>query len=89
MTTYDFILRFALPNPTVDPVHFVDALFVAGCDDAVVGVGMSGSIALDFSREAPTAEQAVNFAINAVTSAIPGARLAGISARSWTQILPR
>lgn len=80
MAMYDFILRFALPDPTLDPVHLTDAIFAAGCDDSVVGVGKLGSIALDFSREAPTAEDAVNSAINAVIRAIPGAEFAGISA---------
>lgn len=80
MNTYDFILKFDLPDPTADPFHFTDALFVAGCDDAVVGVGTPGSIALNFSREASTAEDAVNSAIETVIKAIPGAKLTEVSA---------
>lgn len=79
MAIYDLILTLSLPDPTVDPVHFTDSLFVAGCDDAVVGVGMPGSIALDFARDASTAEDAVISAINTVTKAIPGAHLVEIS----------
>jgi hypothetical protein len=80
MTTYDFILRFQLPDTAADPAHVIDAIFEAGCDDAVVGIGTPGSIALDFSRDAPTAEDAINSATNAVIRAIPGAKLAEVTA---------
>jgi hypothetical protein len=55
-------------------------------DDAIIGVGLPASIALDFSREAPTAKDAVNSAIKAVTDAIPGVKLSGVSADF--QIIP-
>lgn len=73
--TYDFVLTFALPDANAAPSDFTDALFEAGCDDATVGVGKRGSIALDFSREAPSAERAVRSAIEDVQRAIPGAEL--------------
>jgi hypothetical protein len=53
----------------------LDALFEAGCDDATIGVGSPGSIALDFAREAASAEEAVRSAIADVRTAIPGAEL--------------
>jgi hypothetical protein len=75
MATFEFTLTFALPDPNADPEDFLDALFKAGCDDATVGVGKLGAIALDFSREAPSAEDALRSAIDAVQRAIPGASL--------------
>lgn len=75
MTSHDFVLRFALPDPGANPGHFLDALFEAGCDDAVIGIGLAGSVALDFSREAASADVAVRSAIEAVMTAIPDAKL--------------
>ena len=75
MTSHDFILRFALPHPGANPAHFLDALFEAGCDDAVIGIGLPGSVALDFSREAESVDVAVRSATEAVMTAIPDAKL--------------
>ena len=75
MTEFDFILKFDLPDPETDPDKFVDALFEAGCDDATVGIGQHGRVALNFTREAATALEAVASAIADVRKAIPGARL--------------
>lgn len=75
MSEYEFTLKFRLPNASVDPEQFVDALAEAGCDDAAVGVGQQGRIALDFIREAPNALQAIVSAVKEVKSAIPGAEL--------------
>jgi hypothetical protein len=75
MTEYDFLLRFDLPDPSVDPERFVESLYEAGCDDATVGIGQQGRIALSFTREAPSATEAVASAIADVRKAIPGAKL--------------
>lgn len=75
---YEFVLKFALADQEVDPSGYLDALFEAGCDDATVGVGKRGSIALDFSREASSAEEAVRSAILDVQKAIPDAELTEI-----------
>jgi hypothetical protein len=47
----------------------------AGCDDALVGTGQPGHIALEFRREAFSAEQALVSALSDVKKAIPCARL--------------
>jgi hypothetical protein len=78
MTSYDFVLRFVLPDPGANPAQFLDALFEAGCDDAVIGIGLPGSVALDFSREAASADVAVRSATEAVMTAIPDAKLAEV-----------
>ncbi len=75
MNDYEFTLTFTLPNEQGDPVQTLDALFDAGCDDAVVGAGLSGSIALEFVRAAASAGDAINSAIANVRQAIPGVEL--------------
>jgi hypothetical protein len=75
MKTYNFVLHFDLPNAKADPEDYLDALFEAGCDDALVGTGEAGVIALDFSREAEDASSALVSAVSNVLTAIPGARL--------------
>lgn len=79
MTEYEFVLRFQLPADTDQPEEFLDALYEAGCDDAVVGVGLPGYISLDFSREANSAQEAVQSAIFDVQKAIHEAKLIEVS----------
>jgi hypothetical protein len=75
MNTYEFILTFKLPDNAYEPEYYLDALYEAGCGDALAGIGQSGCIALEFERKAKSAEAAVHSAINNVRSAIPGAEL--------------
>ncbi len=75
MTNYSFVLNFTLPPGISDPADCLDALFEAGCDDAVVGVGRPGLVGLDFSRDAETAEDALRSAVRDVLKAVPGAGL--------------
>lgn len=75
MKNYDFTLAFSLPDGMDEAGQLTDALFEAGCDDALVGTGVSGVIALDFSREAESADAAIESAIKNVMIAVPGAEL--------------
>jgi len=75
MTEYEFTLKYRLPDAEADPEQFIDALAEAGCDDATIGIGQQGRIALDFTREAASALDAVVSAVHAVKAAIPGAEL--------------
>ena len=75
MNTYEFTLKFTLGDPTGDPDQFLDRLADAGCDDAAIGVGQQGRIALDFTREARSASQAILSALRDVKRAIPEAKL--------------
>ena len=75
MNEYEFTLTFALPENQADAEQYVDLLFNAGCDDAVVGTGQLGSVSLEFMRGAESAADAVDSAIMNVTQAIPGAEL--------------
>jgi hypothetical protein len=75
MKEFEFTLKFAFANPSLDPSDFVEALGAAGCDDALIGVGVKGRIAFDFCREAETAFDAIASAIADIRGVIPDARL--------------
>ena len=74
MKQYDFTLRFALGRPEADAEGFLSRLHEEGCDDALVGIGRPGQIALNFSREASSASEAVLGALEAVRRALPDAK---------------
>lgn len=75
MSTYEFTLKFAVPVRPDHPDDWVERLAEAGCDDALVGTGMAGRLALEFDREAENAEVALQSAIADVHRAVPEARL--------------
>lgn len=75
MNEYEFTLTFDLHNQQADPEQYIDALYEAGCDDAVVGTGLPGTIALEFIREAGSASDAMSSAIANVKHAVPEAEL--------------
>jgi hypothetical protein len=75
MNDYDFSLRFSLQNSSDDPSNYIENLYEAGCDDALIGVGRIGYVLLDFTREAPSAYAAISSAIMEVKLAIPNALL--------------
>ena len=72
---YDFTLKFKLATDDADVDLLLERLGEAGCDDALVGVGQPGRIALDFTREAKSAEAAIVSALVDVKKAIPDAKL--------------
>lgn len=75
MKEFEFTLKFSLPDSTLDPQEYIEALGEAGCDDAIIGIGQKGRIALQFTRGASDAFSAVTSAIKDVKSAIPDAKL--------------
>jgi hypothetical protein len=76
---YEFTLKYRLAAADSDDDELVERLGAAGCDDALVGIGQPGRIALDFSREARSAQAAVVSAMMAVKKATPTARLVEVS----------
>lgn len=76
---YDFVLKFRLPADDADADDLVERLGAAGCDDALVGSGQPGRIALNFTREAASAKRAVISALRDVKKAIPGGQLIEVS----------
>jgi predicted DNA-binding transcriptional regulator AlpA len=79
MNEYAFSLNFHLAGPKTDPEDLLDALYDAGCDDALVGTGIHGTIGLDFQRVASSAGRAIESAANDVKKAVPNAELIEIS----------
>ena len=75
MGNYDFTLTFALGSPDADIDELVERLGDAGCDDAVVGVGRRGRLALGFARGAGSAAETVAGALADVRRAVPDATL--------------
>lgn len=72
---YDFALKFMLTATSPDVDELVERLGEAGCNDALVGIGQTGRIALEFTREADSAQQAIFSALEAVKVAIPEVKL--------------
>lgn len=79
MKEYDFTLKFKLSDSTIDPSIYEDRLFEAGCDDALLGIGRKGFLALDFIRVAESAVEAIESAIENVRASIEDATLFYIS----------
>lgn len=75
MKEYEFTLKFGFSNASINPESFVDLLGEGGCDDALIGVGQQGRIALNFNREAESAITAICSAIADVKSVISDAIL--------------
>lgn len=72
---YTFTLKYQLAAADHDVDALVERLGAAGCDDALVGTGLPGRLALEFTREAKSAEAAVCTALRDVRRAMPGAKL--------------
>lgn len=79
MSEFSFTLIFELPKESQEPLPWVELLGANGCDDALIGVGVTGRIALNFIRQAQTAAQAVVSAIADVKRTVPGARLVEVA----------
>ncbi|MPM35815.1 hypothetical protein SDC9_82409 [bioreactor metagenome] len=72
---YTFTLKYQLADEDRDVDALVERLGEAGCDDALVGMGQPGRLALEFTREAVDADEAVRSALADVRCAVPSARL--------------
>ena len=74
MKEFNFELIFKLVD-NQDSNEYLDILFENGCDDATISTGQLGMLSLSFTREAISAAEAVESAINDVKKAIPSAKL--------------
>ncbi len=72
---YTFTLKYQLTAGDQDPDLLVERLAEAGCEDALVGTGRAGRLALEFTRDAPSAEAAMRSALRDVRRGAPSARL--------------
>lgn len=71
---YEFTLKYRLADDEA-PEALVERLGAAGCDDAVVGTGHPGRLALAFAREADSAQTALQSALDDVRKVLPQAQL--------------
>ena len=74
MNVYEFTLKFAVPTG-IERETLEARLFEVGCDDALIGSGKPGRLALTFDRSAANARQAIDSALRDVRKAVPEARL--------------
>ncbi len=72
---YMFTLKYRLAQAEQEMDALVERLGNEGCDDALVGLGQPGRLALAFTREAETAQLALVSALADVRRAIPTAEL--------------
>lgn len=72
---YTFTLKYQLADDGCTSDELVERLAESGCDDALVGIGQLGRLALEFTREATDAEQAVLSALSDVRRAVASAKL--------------
>jgi hypothetical protein len=75
MNEYNFTLKFNFQDPQAEPNNYVEQLYESGCDDALIGGGKKGCIALNFIRESSSAYAAISSAITDVKKVIPHALL--------------
>ena len=75
MNTYTFTLLL-VPGPELN-ADLEDQLFIAGCDDALVGV-RDDVVFLDFDRQAESPLEAILSAVEAVEAAADGLRVARV-----------
>jgi hypothetical protein len=72
---YEFTLTYQLESTDSDADALVERLGAFGCDDALVGIGQPGRIALRFVRAADTAHEAMTSALADIERALPSARM--------------
>lgn len=72
---YIFTLKYQLDEHDCNPDTLAERLGATGCDDALVGMGQPGRLALEFSRESDSAKEAVRTALADVKRAVPSAKL--------------
>lgn len=66
---YTLTPNYQITSDESDMDVLVERLAEEGCDDALVGVGQPGRLALEFTREARSADDAVESAIEDVRRA--------------------
>lgn len=72
---YIFTLKYRLPDDETDLDALAERLGSGGCDDALAGIGQAGRLALEFTRDASSASEALLSALADVKAIVPHARL--------------
>ena len=79
MVEYGFELKFKLADGRVMTDALGECPGKSGCDDALVGIGQPGRVALHFSRKATCARRAVVSALKDARKVLPDAELIEVS----------
>ena len=72
---YIFTLTYRLAESDGNPNDIVERLGATGCTDALIGIGQSSRLALEFTREAESAELALISALTDIKASVPNAQL--------------
>lgn len=72
---YTFTLKYRLSLEDQNVDDLIERLGAEGCDDALLGVGQPGRMALEFTREADSAQAAFQSALADVQRVMPRAQL--------------
>ncbi|MGF6417195.1 putative DNA-binding transcriptional regulator AlpA [Stenotrophomonas sp. AN71] len=79
MREFNFTLKYRVPDAYDDADMLEQRLAESGCDDALLGIGRPGRMALAFCREADNAGAVLASALDDVQRAVPGAELVEVS----------
>ncbi len=74
-----FTLKYQLEDSETQADVLIECLAEEGCDDALIGIGVPGKIAMEFTRESSSAREAIQSALSDVRRAIPSAHLIEVS----------
>lgn len=72
---YTFTLKYRLSAANQNVDDLIERLGAEGCDDVLVGMGQPGCVALEFTREADSAQAAIQSALADVKRVMPKAQL--------------
>lgn len=72
---FTFTLKYRLCAEDCELDELIERLGAHDCDDALVGTGVAGRMALEFTREAQSADDAICSALADVKRALPTAQL--------------
>ncbi|WP_164262369.1 hypothetical protein [Stenotrophomonas maltophilia] len=75
MMEFSFTLMYRVPDTGEDPSAFERCLAESGCDDALLGSGLPGILALRFQREGKVANDVVRDTCMQVQNSLPAAEL--------------
>ncbi len=71
MFEFEIVINF--PDEALEEAEVLDALFEAGLDDTIVGLGRPDRIALSFTQDGSNLEQVLTDAVAQIMAAFPSA----------------
>ena len=71
MPFYNFIVRLSLPQDKAEPSGYIRHIEGSVCEDALLGVGCHGVLALDFCRWDEDRNNAISNALDQLKTVVP------------------